>query len=124
MRSNGQRALAQDVEGWRSRLRAGRAMRSSPTSYPDEGLNERGEAPPPYVPGSKPPSIGASVERRSSLGSRHSMEDVELGDLSRNHPAPPGYDQTNAGYEVDIADIRRPDVAVTASNVRGSAERY
>lgn len=124
MRSNGQRALAQDVEGWRGRLRAGRVMRSSPTSYPDEGLDERGEAPPPYVPGSKPPSIGATDERRSSLGSRHTMEDVELGDMSRNRHDPPSYDQTNAGHEVDIVDIRRPNAAMTASNIRGSAELY
>lgn len=49
LRSTGQTALARDLEGWPgSRTRAG-ARRGTATSEPEEGLNERGEAPPPYA---------------------------------------------------------------------------
>lgn len=48
-RSTGQTALARDLEGWPgSRTRAG-ARWGTTASEREEGLNERGEAPPPYA---------------------------------------------------------------------------
>ncbi len=82
-------------------------------SESEDGLNERGEAPPPYVPGSKPPSVrstdgvhngveGDAVELRPVTASttaappeydEHrrtdaSQQDGDLGDLSLTRPAP------------------------------------
>lgn len=49
LRSTGQTALARDLESWPgSRARAG-ARRGTAPSDREEGLNERGEAPPPYA---------------------------------------------------------------------------
>lgn len=121
LRYHGQHALARDVEGWRNRFGVGRAGGSSNTLHGNgrvEGLNERGEAPPPYVPGSKPPSLRSGDGRRPSTSSEHArMQDVELGNMGRNGNGngPPGYhEHTFLGNEGDIADIRRPDPAVTA----------
>lgn len=105
MRSQSQRALARDVEGFRNRFgnlrgRAGASIYGSGArSDREEGLDERGEAPPPYVPGSKPPSV------RNGDG-------VELGDMSRESMhQPPGY---NEHMEEGDLSVRRPDAVVTA----------
>jgi hypothetical protein len=128
MRSNSQRALARDVEGFRTRLRGrtGLGWNNGPTqrnrSDLEEGLDERGEAPPPYVPGTKPPSL-RSVEgvRRPSTSSEHRVgEAVELRPMSRDVEHPPGYHEHQdlaSGGDVGIA---RPDTAVTASDRFGS----
>ncbi|KAH8796663.1 hypothetical protein BGZ57DRAFT_864507 [Hyaloscypha finlandica] len=123
MRSNSQRALARDVEGFR---RFGRTMGRSGLGWPtsttqrirsdvEEGLNERGEAPPPYVPGTKPPSLrSVERERRESSSSEHIVgEAVELRPLSKDVEHPPGYHEhptSEAG-----TGVARPDTAVTAS---------
>ena len=120
MRSQSQRALSRDVEGWRTRFRAGlgnnRAL---------EGLDERGEAPPPYAPGSKPPSIRTHDERTSSDigGQEGEGEAVELRGVSGVHN-PPGYHEAaNGTGEEDVGDIARPRTAVTASERFGSTRR-
>lgn len=69
-RSSGQSALARDLETWPGpRRRAGRE---------EEGLDERGEAPPPYVP----KELEAAVIRG---------EAVELGRGGRQERKPPDY---------------------------------
>jgi hypothetical protein len=139
MRSHGQHALARDVEGWRSRFGVGRAGRSSSALHDtgrEEGLDERGEAPPPYVPGSKPPSIRTGDGRRPSVSTRQvGAEDVEMGHVSRDGNGPPGYhEHTDLGSEEDIANIRRPTTAIIApgrfasmrslmSNIASSSQR-
>jgi len=123
LRYHGQHALARDVEGWRNRFGVGRAGGSSNTLNENgrvvEGLNERGEAPPPYVPGSKPPSLRSGDGRRPSTSSRHAgTQDVESGNMGRNGNVNglPGYhEHTSSRNEEDITNIRRPDAAVTAS---------
>jgi hypothetical protein len=127
LRYHGQHALARDVEGWRNRFGVGRAGGSSNTLHGNgrvEGLNERGEAPPPYVPGSKPPSIRSGDGRRPSSSSGHTgMQDVELRNIGRNGNGvgPPGYhEHTTLGNGDDTSDIRRPNPAVTASDRSGS----
>jgi hypothetical protein len=117
IRSQGQLALARDIEGWRGHFGVGRITRSSHISDREEGLDERGEAPPPYVHGSKPPSIRTIEGRRPRTTSRHTgTGDVELGDMSRHGNDPPAYEQTTLGHNVDVVDIRRPEAAVTASD--------
>lgn len=86
---------------------------------------ERGEAPPPYVPGSKPPSLhsndglsraesGRSVNRRPS-----SERDVELGDMTRPVYAPPAYhDPPGSAMREGASEgggegITRPNAVIT-----------
>ena len=103
MRSNSQRALARDIEGFG---RFGRTMGRTGLGWPpsttqrnrsdiEEGLDERGEAPPPYVPGSKPPSLrSVERERRPSSSSEHSVgEAVELQPMNGEVEHPPGYNE-------------------------------
>jgi len=132
MRSNSQRALARDVEGFRRYGRTrGRTGLGWPTSTAqrerrdvEEGLDERGEAPPPYVPGTKPPSL-RSLEREigSSASSEHAAsEAVELRPLSVSVEHPPGYDDQHPTPE-NAAGIARPDTVVTASERFPSTRR-
>jgi hypothetical protein len=121
LRSHGQRALARDVEGFRARLGRGwpGAGNASVNTIDgrDEGLDERGEAPPPYVPGSRPPSLRSRHEARPSPGSENTPGgELELRNMNdiRAPKEPPGYHEHETGSEVDIA-IARPDAAITAS---------
>ncbi|KUJ18424.1 uncharacterized protein LY89DRAFT_684330 [Mollisia scopiformis] len=124
LRSQSQRALATDVAGFRARF-GNRTGRTNAGSYGGgrprldrlEGLDERGEAPPPYVPGSKPPSIRSTdgvLPSTSALAA--DADGLELGDMRRPEPVhhPPGY---NEHVEADELDLRRPD-AVAAANRR------
>jgi hypothetical protein len=130
IRSHSQRALARDVESFRSRLGMGRTglgfnngMIHRNTSDVEEGLDERGEAPPPYVPGSKPPSL-RSVEGvgRPRTSSEHRVgEAVELRQMRGDIERPPGYHE-HLVPDNDVA-ITRPDTAVTASERFGSMRR-
>lgn len=118
MRSHGQTALARDVAGFRrfGRSTGGRHGRE----HREDGLDERGEAPPPYVEGGKPPSISAGVEGSGSAGAA-----VELQTLSRAASGsggvhePPGYHE-HLGSEADMA---RPTAAVLAGERHGSNRR-
>jgi hypothetical protein len=76
-----QRALAQDVAGWRERF--GRSAERVFGIRTEEGLNERGEAPPAYVKeiGSAPPRYEGQV-----LG-REREVDSDIGDVIRPTPA-------------------------------------
>jgi hypothetical protein len=93
-------------------------------------LDERGEAPPPYMPGGKPPSLRSvdinappAAESRRSGERGSSGEDVELRRMSGDGretggTLPPEY-HTAVSSE-DIADVTRPAAAVTASDRSGS----
>lgn len=70
-RSDGQSALARDLETWPGPRRLVRR---------EEGLDDRGEAPPPYVP----KELEAAVIRG---------EAVELGQRGRQEPKPPDYQE-------------------------------
>ena len=120
MRTRSQRALARDVEGFRTRLRGrtGLGWNSGTTqrNNDEEGLDERGEAPPPYMPGTKPPSL-----RSVSRDSTGPGEAVELRPMSAGVEHPPGYNEHVS--EGSDASLRRPDTAVTASDRFGSMRR-
>jgi hypothetical protein len=98
----------------------------------EEGLDERGEAPPPYGAERKPPSlrsvdVAAPAEVRRSGERSADGEAVELrrmsGETGREMEGhePPGYHAAVA--EEDIGDITRPTTAVTASDRFGSVRR-
>jgi len=131
MRRQSQRALARDVEGWRTRFRTGLGNNAGHDDTRVEGLDERGEAPPPYAPGSKPPSIRTENRRRESTDHGHGHgraggEAVELRRMSGEAiPSPPGYREaaSRGPQEEDIGDIARPRPAVTASDRFGSMRR-
>jgi hypothetical protein len=75
----------------------------------DDGLDERGEAPPPYVAGSKPLSI------RSRENGRSTGADVELRTMNVENN-PPGYHEAaTENTDEDAGDITRPARAVTVS---------
>lgn len=54
----------------------------------EEGLNERGEAPPPYVPKEPEPAYTGPGGERAGLGN-----DIPLQDLTRSDQKPPDYDE-------------------------------
>lgn len=85
----------------------------------EDGLDERGEAPPPYVPGSKPPSIRSMDGRRprtSTSNGSSAGEEVELRRISREENRPPGYhEHERFGSEESVAGVTRPNTAITAS---------
>ena len=126
--NRGQRALARDVEGWRSRFGMGRGGLYSTNLHdtgPEEGLNERGEAPPPYVPGSKPPSIRSEELRRPSTAASSHMhaETVELSNMGLNSSPPVYNEHLNRASENRSTDIIRPEAALTASERHTSLRR-
>jgi len=122
LRSSGHRALARDVEGWRIRIGPRNGIGGSTVTIErasrEDGLNERGEAPPPYNPGDKPPSIRAAHGDTVEPGVGNSEADaVELMSVG-----PPKYDE-NLGAEDGSGRIMRPDSAVVASEGFGSLRR-
>ncbi|KAL8646821.1 MAG: hypothetical protein Q9226_006701 [Calogaya cf. arnoldii] len=93
-RQNSQRALARDLERWGGggpfgpgRFRLPRNNNGLRPSRPraEEGLNESGEAPPPYVPKEPKP---AHVGRALAVGNS-----IPLNDLSTMDHKPPDYDE-------------------------------
>lgn len=134
LRSNSQRALARDVAGFRSRV----PPRGSLWTFGGfgsgggnnrvetvEGLDERGEAPPPYVANCKPPSL-RNVDLSAPSTSAGREEAVELSRMSGNvdrggeRNKPPDYYATGSSEE--LGNVTRPTTAVTASD-RFESER-
>lgn len=131
-RSRSQRALAQDLAGFSQRFGVGRGGvvfsggHTRQTSSREEGLDDRGEAPPPYVPGSKPPSlrstdgiIGVTELSRSTSSRDEALGDVvEMGNMgTTTMREPPAYNvirpagaglDSGLGSETDLADMARP----------------
>ncbi|KAL8992456.1 MAG: hypothetical protein Q9188_007578 [Gyalolechia gomerana] len=92
-RRNGQRALARDLERWPGsgpwgpgRFRMPRSSARQPRR--EEGLDERGEAPPPYVPKEPEPAYTGPRGDRPGLGN-----DIPLQDLTRPDQKPPDYEE-------------------------------
>ncbi|KAL8832366.1 MAG: hypothetical protein Q9191_000323 [Dirinaria sp. TL-2023a] len=83
LRNNRQDALAQDLESWSGTRRwiiAGRWRTAAPEPRVEEGLNERGEAPPPYMPQMPEPS--------HTTGAGRTSDGIELRDVRK----PPEYE--------------------------------
>lgn len=82
LRNNRQDALAQDLESWSGTRRwiiAGRWRTAAPEPRVEEGLNERGEAPPPYMP---------QMPEPSHSGAGRASDGIELRDVRK----PPEYE--------------------------------
>ena len=128
IQTRGQRELARDVEGWRARWGVGRVGIYNSNIHEtgvEDGLNERGEAPPPYVPGSKPPSISSDELRRPSTAASSHLhtEPVELSNMGAAS-SPPGYNEHfNRASENGLGDITRPGPVITASARQSSVRR-
>ncbi|TVY41594.1 hypothetical protein LSUB1_G002363 [Lachnellula subtilissima] len=161
-RETSQQALARDVAGYRSRFGRGpyrgegtgrlgmglglgwnaapspgyNAGRGNARRLGEEGLDERGEAPPPYGAEGKPPSLrsvehghivatttneNAGGRRSAGRGAESDGEAVELrrmsGDTQREVDGhePPGYHAAVASGDAGIWDITRPTPAIIAS---------
>lgn len=85
-RSNQQSALERDLEYWPGRRRGGRWRHAVGETRAEEGLDERGEAPPPYL---KEPE---AVHHRVA-----GDEAMEMGDMARREGKPPDYDERSVG---------------------------
>ena len=89
-RNNGQNALAHDLEGWAGGRRWGHIRwRSGGVHEPraDEGLDERGEAPPPYMPGEPPP-----VHLDNGISPHEDEAPIPLRTMDRDAGKPPDYE--------------------------------
>jgi hypothetical protein len=124
LRSQSQRALATDVAGFRARF-GNRPGRTNGGSYGGgrprlgrvEGLDERGEAPPPYVPGAKPPSIGSAEGLPTATGPSADGVELEEMNISQSVHQPPLYDQR---VEESGLSVRGSDAEETANERSGS----
>ena len=118
LRSRGQHALARDVESfapWRGHFRGGNSHGGAFNTHFHEGLDERGEAPPAYFSGDKPPGIQETVTAVSPspdpLGRGDAMELTTVGARGSAY-SPPSYDDSD-GKDSKL-EIRRPQDAVPA----------
>ena len=120
LQSHGQTALARDVEGFRSRFGIRRIGVNGNGIHGvgerELGLNERGEAPPPYVPRSKPPSIRSTDGREANTSHGSSIgEEVELGRISTGMSRPPVYhEHIGLDSEGIVVGVTSPEAVVTA----------
>lgn len=97
VRLSGQNALARDLDGWVNTRRwfhgAWRHNQTTAFVRREEGLNERGEAPPPYEPKSEVAHDNAGSTRDAESGLA-----IPLRTLSRDgieHARPPEYETVN-----------------------------
>ena len=80
---------------------------------PEEGLDERGEAPPPYMPKFPPPAAHPDGGR-GGLYNSNGGTDIPLQDLSRHGDGkPPEYSVTSTTE--DGADMERPTLSRSGS---------
>ena len=86
LRDNQQSALARDVETWPGRRRGvgARWRNAREDNAVEEGLDERGEAPPPYLKEPEPAHLDA-------------REEVELHNMPAQEGKPPDYDAGPSG---------------------------
>jgi hypothetical protein len=120
-RSRGHNALVRDLASWpgMNRSRTGGRSGLGNVSRIEEGLDERGEAPPPYEPPLALPhrqQLGSAGQGQPGTGGEPSPEAapwlaIPMRTLARDlHTQPPGYDET-----ADDANSARP---VTGTSTR------
>ncbi|KAL8697232.1 MAG: hypothetical protein Q9201_007233 [Fulgogasparrea decipioides] len=102
-RRNGQRALARDLERWGGggpwgpgRFRAPRTSPRQPRREREEGLDERGEAPPPYLPKEPEPA---------HYGGQGGNHDIPLQEMGRGSEKPPDYDEGPSSPRARTGDL-------------------
>jgi len=113
VRNSGQNALARDLDGWTNTRRwvHGRHWRSDSRNSREDGLNELGEAPPPYVPAAKTATETGSTEELQ----------VPLRTLSRNGERPPGYGEVLRASPTEQEE-ERPTTAFPGSSSHAQPE--
>ncbi|KAF2735337.1 hypothetical protein EJ04DRAFT_563508 [Polyplosphaeria fusca] len=124
MRLSGQNALARDLDGWINTRRwmHGRWRTNQPAAFVrrEEGLNEDGEAPPPYQPKSE---ITVAQNEELSPQDPESGLTIPLRTLSRDEIEtfrPPAYE---AG-QVPNHTNERPDTAISRLTRPSTADRH
>ncbi|KAI9881619.1 MAG: hypothetical protein M1830_000183 [Pleopsidium flavum] len=96
-RNSGHNALERDLEGWMGTRRWGTGgWRGGGGPRGEEGLDERGEAPPPYVPPEPRPTHDGLVGVDERVDGGHSTAglSIPLRTLSRDERKPPDYRET------------------------------
>jgi len=140
-----QEALRRDLEGWprgrpgppgvntgqSSRWATGtrnwRSRNDNGVIRHDEGLDDLGEAPPPYNPGDKPPSIAVGgradyVSEGEAVDSRGELS-VPLRTLARNGTNPPGYFESISNNDSEESvRVTRTELAVTPTTPRSNSD--
>ena len=102
LRTNRQDALQRDLEGWQGNRYWGPGRWRTPASHdtrPEEGLDERGLPPPPYIP---------AAPKETHPGSSHHDEGAERAIPLQNLPHP---DQKPPDYFERAVDSRDPAAA-------------
>lgn len=107
LRAGRENALQRDLDGWdpvRARRRYWQGRWRSVDASREEGLNEHGEAPPPYVP--------KTSDNENGLGPREHGPAVPLETLSREQAGlkPPDY------TEVNVSESSRPSTVSNTGN--------
>ena len=96
--TNRQNALQRDLEGWHGTRYWGHGRWGTPAAHdtrPEEGLDERGLAPPPYIPAAPKPVYAGSGPNEESA-----ERAIPLQNLHNNDEKPPDYMQRS----VDLGD--------------------
>lgn len=109
MRLSGQNALARDLDGWANSRRwihgTWRQNQSTTSTRHEEGLNEQGEAPPPYQPKSSvsaadvvsgDPVLDPTNVRDSATGLAVPMHVLSRDEF--DHIRPPAYQASGSGF--------------------------
>lgn len=123
LRRHGHTALAIDVAGFRRFGRsAGFGRQERGMEDREDGLDERGEPPPPYVEGGKPLSVSAGTIGIGSIEDPLGRVELRQSAASTGNGArsePPGYHEQpgNAGY------MARPTPAVLPAERNSSSRR-
>ncbi|KAG7009224.1 hypothetical protein G7Y79_00003g010920 [Physcia stellaris] len=104
LRTNRQDALERDLEGWQGgRYWGPGRWRTSPANdtRPEEGLDERGLPPPPYIPAAPKPT---------HPGTSHGAAEpaIPLQVFHNNDQKPPDYVERSVGLEESTLDANRP----------------
>ena len=125
MRLSGQDALARDLDGWVNTRRwmhgAWRHNQTAAFVRREEGLNEHGEAPPPYQPKSE---VTVGQEDAGTAQDSASGLTIPLRTLSRDAiegSRPPEYEErVNREGSSNV----RPDTATTRTTRPGTADLH
>lgn len=118
-RTRGHNEIARDVEGLMGnrRWRYGGRRAFVSDVHREEGLDERGEAPPPYMPDEPPPTLArgdVGLDNGVDVDAAAAGSSIPLRRLSANARKPPDYveeetEPTNTSSSAEIHDSSRPN---------------
>ncbi|KAI9753343.1 MAG: Protein kinase [Chaenotheca gracillima] len=126
-RNTGQRALARDIEGWvgQRRWRQGhRWAGTDPGPRMEEGLDERGEAPPPYQP---PADASSTTELNPQSNRNTSGQAVPTDGLSiplSTFAQPGRVPQYGDGQSIPLSHLPQPGLPQYEETLRSSSDHH